>query len=226
MFAALADPAISPKVAPYIDVFHALAPIVYLSNIEVEFFELAKYIDWFLSPAFKELKIWHFELGTCDFDQSLIEHYRKECAAKQCKMLHWSDPVDSTIDYSRYGYLKNSRPAGFSSKSILHFAQLIKLSRQSTIFKKYDYGNAPDNIAKYGQATPPVYDLSLIKSKIFMYLGKVDTLADPIDTSRISSHLKNADVTEYSIADYGHMSFNLAFNSKPLYQMIIAQIDK
>ena len=226
MFAALADPAVSPKVAPYVDAFHALAPVVYLSNTKELGMLLAKPLSWLMSPAFKDLHLWHFELGTCKFDPKIVAKYQKECAKKQCKFDHDTDPIDSTIDYSTYGYTKNAEPAGYSSKCLIHYAQHISETSKETIFKKFDYGNGPDNIAKYGQAHPPHYDLSLIKSKVYLYLGKQDRLADFVDTSRISSKLTNADVTVTVLEDFGHIAFLAAVKAKQFYQSIIDRIGK
>ena len=45
-------------------------------------------------------------------------------------------------------------------------------------FHRFDYGPR-ENIKKYGQPTPPTYDLSLVKAPVYLYFGDNDPLAPP-----------------------------------------------
>lgn len=69
-------------------------------------------------------------------------------------------------------------PAGASTQSLLHYAQIIKNKE----FQLYDWGEARNN-EKYGQPTPPIIDLQKIKdtAPIAMFVGTADDLGNPTD---------------------------------------------
>ena len=61
-----------------------------------------------------------------------------------------------------------------SVDSILHYAQ----SYNSKEFTKFDYG--PDgNQERYGQPTPPVYDMSKVTAPVALVWGENDWLGVP-----------------------------------------------
>ena len=222
MFAALADPAVSPKVAPYLEAFHAFAPVVYLTNTKLQFFELAKVIDWALEPTFNFLNIKHLGLGKCSFDPTLIPKYASHCAKVQCDYDYHTDPYPKVIDYSWYGLAKNASPGGFSLRCIFHYAQLIKQNRVEPWFQKYDHGSFQENMKVYGTPFPPRYDLSNIKSKVFLYMGTADRLADRTDVEKIPAALTNAEVQLIPLEKWGHKAFISAVESGTFYKSIIA----
>ena len=51
-------------------------------------------------------------------------------------------------------------PSGSSTRPFVHYAQLSLLNRE---FKKYDFGNADENIEHYGVPVPPNHDLTNVK---------------------------------------------------------------
>ena len=65
-----------------------------------------------------------------------------------------------------------------------HWAQMVRKDR----FGKFDYGKK-NNLKKYGVEIPPSYDLSKIKSRIALFNGGQDVLANPKDVSRIAREL-------------------------------------
>ena len=64
-------------------------------------------------------------------------------------------------------------PGGSSTKNFVHFKQFVKVE----IFREFDYGSKK-NMIKYGQTTPPLYDLTKINLPVHLYVGKYDRLAD------------------------------------------------
>ena len=46
-------------------------------------------------------------------------------------------------------------------------------------FCAFDYGNAEDNQAHYGQDTPPDYDLTKVTTPVALYWSEADWLAQP-----------------------------------------------
>lgn len=98
MFAALSDDKARSKVAPYLKVFYALAPVVYLvifkifsickflnfldfqnffnffqKNNNIPIVNLGMYLYTLIDDFVKTFGINYMELGTCDWDQALIE---------------------------------------------------------------------------------------------------------------------------------------------------------
>ena len=60
-------------------------------------------------------------------------------------------------------------PSGSSTRPFVHYAQLSLLNRE---FKKYDFGNADENVEHYGVPVPPNHDLTNVKV-YFYILGKI-----------------------------------------------------
>lgn len=84
---------------------------------------------------------------------------------------------------------------------------------------KYDYGNAGDNMNHYGQATPPVYDVTEIPDDfpLFLSYGGRDSLSDVQDVHHLFQALKSHDgdkLTAQYLADYAHADFVMAVNAK------------
>eukprot|EP01017_Pseudomicrothorax_dubius_P048011 TRINITY_DN8674_c0_g1_i2.p1 TRINITY_DN8674_c0_g1~~TRINITY_DN8674_c0_g1_i2.p1 ORF type:complete len:134 (-),score=37.08 TRINITY_DN8674_c0_g1_i2:100-444(-) len=88
-------------------------------------------------------------------------------------------------------------------RSMMHFSQLI--NDPKGIFKKFDYGHKNQQV--YGSPTPPIYDLSAIKTKVYMLVGTQDRIADATDASRLRDELPNH---EYKEIHHGHVSMIFA----------------
>lgn len=81
-------------------------------------------------------------------------------------------------------YVLGHTPAGASTQTVLHYAQLVNSGR----FCKYDYGSK-ENIKRYGQSKPPEYDLSKVKTPVTLMWGQNDWLADPRDVKYLAKKL-------------------------------------
>ncbi|KAI3702607.1 hypothetical protein L6452_28353 [Arctium lappa] len=98
-----------------------------------------------------------------------------------------------------------------ATKNVIHLAQ-----RTITM---YDYGNVYSNQKRYGQSTPPVYDMGRIPKDFPMYLsyGGKDALSDVEDVNtllnRFNDHVPDKLVQQFK-EDYGHVDFILATNAK------------
>ena len=60
-----------------------------------------------------------------------------------------------------------------------HYGQNLQLPVEG--FKRFDMGSDAANIAKYGQSSPPDYDLSLLDFPIAILAGTLDHLVVPKD---------------------------------------------
>lgn len=84
--------------------------------------------------------------------------------------------------------------------------------------QKYDYGET-ENQQRYGQATPPIYDLTKIRGPLALFFGLEDRLANPIDGKWLVGQL-NSDSIVYlnQTLPIGHEGFlwgeNMDYYSK------------
>ena len=112
------------------------------------------------------------------------------------------------IDYERLGkniYLYE--PGGTSLQNMKHWIQIYKAKR----VQKYDYGNAIENLAHYGQITPPVYDLKKMKGysiPSIMTISDADPFANPQDTLDFIDNIENKNVVNVlSLTNYNHIDY-------------------
>ncbi|WJX82732.1 hypothetical protein P8452_65454 [Trifolium repens] len=108
------------------------------------------------------------------------------------------------INSSRIDYYLQYEPQLVSTKSLIHFSQMIRTGN----IAKYDYGAG--NQQHYGQPFPPTYDLTNIPNDfpIFIGYGGADML---------SSELKNHDpnkLVQVFVQNYAHADFIVGINAK------------
>jgi len=109
----------------------------------------------------------------------------------------------TNFNISRLGVYVAHFMSGDSVKQLQWLSQQIKTG----VFKKFDYGPA-GNQQKYGQSTPPLYDLKAISVPTAFFYGQKDPLADPSDVARTMRTMNQ----QYVIANdnspgYAHMEF-------------------
>lgn len=75
-------------------------------------------------------------------------------------------------------------PSGASARCYVHYGQLIH--QKEPAFLRYDFGET-ENMKRYGQATPPAYNISAIEFPIAIASGSLDDLADPKDVAWFAS---------------------------------------
>ncbi|XP_010688923.1 triacylglycerol lipase 2 isoform X1 [Beta vulgaris subsp. vulgaris] len=111
-------------------------------------------------------------------------------------------------------FLKHE-PQPTATKNMIHFSQM---ARDGTI-ARYDYLDVTMNMERYGQAKPPVYDLTDIPNNLPLFIahGGRDELADVDDVKFLLDNLKNHDKDKLYlqfIEDYAHADYVLAMNAK------------
>lgn len=228
MFAALSDPSTQAFVNTYINVFIALAPVVYVANATSK---LVKYLagDSVLIDACKLFGIDEWLPGACSKTsaQSEFEHY--------CCLL---DPllcdafISLVADYDprydnekRFPIFVEHNPSGSSMHSLLHYRQLYEESKLKQVFRRFDYGRT-ENEKKYGQATPPPYDLTLINLPIRGFTGLDDELGDPTDSAMLAADLQRLgkDYKSYTYNNCGHLTFMWAKDPAQMFKDILGEI--
>ena len=115
---------------------------------------------------------------------------------------------DPSIDYTeRYDMYMSNCPSGAGYKDFIHYGQNIAAKEMS--FKRYDMGSAKANKAKYGQSSPPDYDLKLLNFPLAVFSGSKDLLADPKDVAWTVDQMKDTIIFDHEYY-LGHMSFAIA----------------
>ena len=111
------------------------------------------------------------------------------------------------IDYERLG--KNIflyEPGGSSVQNLKHWIQIHKAKR----VQKYDFGTL-ENIKKYGQPTPPIYDLKKMKQysiPSLMTTSDADPFANPQDTLDFINNIENKNIVNIlSLTNYNHIDY-------------------
>jgi len=107
-------------------------------------------------------------------------------------------------------------PAGTSSYTILQYAQGVK----SKEFMGFDWGDDDSNMAHHDSVLPPMYDLSKINTKIALFWGDNDWLAQAGDLIKIIMKVPTI-VENYEVPwpEWNHLDFLYAIDID-LYQNI------
>jgi lysosomal acid lipase/cholesteryl ester hydrolase len=96
------------------------------------------------------------------------------------------------------------------------------------VVAKYNYGRSYYNVMHYGEARPPVYNLSNIPHDLplFVSYGGQDALSDVRDVMLLLDNFKFHDVDKLSvqfIKDYAHADFIMGVNAKDVvYNQVVA----
>jgi pimeloyl-ACP methyl ester carboxylesterase len=114
-----------------------------------------------------------------------------------------TDLISSNDNTPRFPVILAHEPGGTSIQNLQHWAQMSTLPAYR--MQKYDYG-AAGNLQHYGQATPPVYNLSNVNVPHAMFLGVDDKLADPVDGAWLMTQLRTIIYAETNLPA-GHLTF-------------------
>uniref|UniRef100_A0A1A9WSD2 Lipase n=1 Tax=Glossina brevipalpis TaxID=37001 RepID=A0A1A9WSD2_9MUSC len=108
--------------------------------------------------------------------------------------------------------LIETHPAGGSSNQVTHFIQLYVSHK----FRQFDWGEKK-NMALYGQAEPPDYNLTKLSAPMYLYYGNKDGLCAPKDVDKLVANLPSSAIP-YRIPDssFNHLDFIVAYHIKEL----------
>ncbi|KAI3789454.1 hypothetical protein L2E82_02249 [Cichorium intybus] len=115
-------------------------------------------------------------------------------------------------------------PQASSTKNMIHIAQMI---REGTI-RMYDYKDGGQNRRRYGQPTPPTYNIANIPKNLplFMSHGGADSLSDVEDVKHLLRTLKDHDRNKIVVqfkGDYAHADFVMGVNARQVvYEPLMA----
>jgi len=185
-----------------IKTYLAMGPVATLNYVQTPI----KY----LAPFATEINFLLQLLGTGEFlpSDGVISWFAQDCSSTLevlCEnilfVLCGYDMEE--LNATRLDVYTSHTPAGTSTWAMIHYAQEIDVGR----FRHCDWG-AAENYDRYGQDTPPDYDVSLVTVPTALFWGQNDLLADPQDVEILSYSLPNL-IGSYQTgnADWAHMDF-------------------
>jgi len=235
MFAKLClDPAFSSKLACYV----AMGPVASVQNVRGFFYLLAQLrvdkLVWHLGyrkKIFSPDSYVSSLLGVfCDLFPLVVDDSLRILCGKP------KQPMSPAL-LSDWG---DHEPGGTSILNMAHWAQAMRRtntpgptspsSPPSTCrFTMFDYGTR-ENTRRYGQPTPPNYDLGRFPASLPVLLcaGSVDTLATPKDVQWLRLHLgASTNVQSIALDGYDHTDYLWSPDApKTLYPQIIPFLNK
>ncbi|NXO20410.1 LICH hydrolase, partial [Cisticola juncidis] len=112
-------------------------------------------------------------------------------------------------------------PAGTSVKNVIHWHQILRADQ----FQAYDYG-CKENMKKYNQTAPPVYQIEEVKIPIAVWSGGQDSFADPQDMAKLLPRITNLIYHEH-FPSWGHLDFIWGLDAtEKMYLKIIEILKK
>jgi len=116
-------------------------------------------------------------------------------------LLLTAGPESHQMNHTRVPVYIAHAPAGVSTQTFAHYGQII-MSRK---FQMYDYGSSK-NKDRYGQVTPPQYDVSQIEVPTYLFWGDDDWLAPPADVEMLIPKLRNV-IGKTFLKKFNHLDF-------------------
>uniref|UniRef100_A0A8C2YRV3 Lipase n=3 Tax=Chinchilla lanigera TaxID=34839 RepID=A0A8C2YRV3_CHILA len=130
----------------------------------------------------------------------------------------WAGFNKKNMNMSRMDVYMSHAPTGSSVQNILHLKQLYRADE----FRAYDWGSEAENMQRYNQSQPPVYDLTALKVPTAVWAGGRDILVTPQDVARILPQIGNLCYFQM-LPDWNHFDFVWGLDApQRLYHKIIA----
>lgn len=223
MFAAASSESLDPFLTSALnslDLFVALAPVAYVSHLQSKI--LVKMANSDLVERFyKRGKYEFLPYGPLDTAAAEIcQEVEHACASFLMAICGPSRHLNA----SRIQVYVSNTPAGTSLQNMAHWMQGVLVDS----FQRYDFGSEQSNIQHYGQAQPPLYNLSSLAVRTALFAGEHDYLADPVDVERLVSELpaKWVVFSDY-LQTFAHLDYVWAPSAgRQVYPKVVALLDK
>jgi len=214
-----------PEYQEYIHLASLLAPVAYVDNMISPLKYIAPFTDqvWWITEF---LGLGEF-LPSNSFIDWIAGFFCDEgilqgvCSNVIYILAGWDEAqVNTTLLETIFQHT----PAGTSTNTLIQFGQEIN----SKNFCAFDYGNAEDNQAHYGQETPPDYDLTKVTVPVALYWSEADWLAQPADVIKILTKLPNIFANyEVPYEGWAHLDFTYGIDAnKYVYEEVMKNMEK
>lgn len=158
------------------------------------------------------------------FPEQIVKRYckgdKKSCENPMLLLVNGGSPL---LEPKLMEDVMNHTPSGTSAKTIIHFVQLAKTG----FFQMFDYG-AANNVRKYKNGTPEIYNLKKVTLPLALFSSPSDWLATVSDIKTILPLLPNVNVHHVVKADnFGHYDFVWSPDAPDLvFNFILPLLDK
>ena len=231
MFAALSDDKTKDYVNSKVNVFLALAPIVYLANQDSTILNIFAYGSVGIKELADVFGVHSLFPGPCSETSAQAAFQTELCRLLPPLCRAFLTIADANPKYdntARIPYFMKHEPSGSSIMQFLHYKQYVLQNGKHPEFTMYDYGYA-ENKKIYGQTTPPNWNLANIKTKVRAFVGRQDNLGDVKDNSLLAARLNSlgVDANFKFYDDCGHMTFmwSLPPTANAIFKDVISEIE-
>lgn len=115
--------------------------------------------------------------------------------------------------------LAETHPAGSSTNQLIHYVQGYYVNT----FRQFDHG-VEENIIRYGQPSPPDYQLDKITSPVYIYYSEYDEISTAEDIRKLASKLPNLILNHLVTSpNWTHMDFVVGLDIKRQINDLIVQ---
>lgn len=195
-----------PKLGEKVNLFVALSPVVYVNH------QKSPLVNWLVkldaAQIFALFGLKSFlpsswilkDIAKLFCDGGIFTDVCEDVIFALCG----TDPEkDHNLDKDRLADYLTHTPAGTSVQNMVHWAQAVSAND----FQMYDFGK-DENEKKYGQPTPPLYNLTAFNVSVAFFSGGDDYLGDPEDVLRLAGLLPERLLVFNNFQeDYEHLDF-------------------
>ncbi|XP_056671031.1 lipase member K-like [Monodelphis domestica] len=198
---------IDPKLAQRIKMFFGLAPVVFLKGSKNPPTKIYPFLEAVVKAVLCEKRI----LPHTKFNRFLgtkicsLQIFRWLC---EKIFLDFISDDYRNLNMSRLDVFLSNLPGGTSIQNIVHWGQIVT----SGHLQAFDWKKPALNMAHYNQVTPPLYNVTLMRTPTALWSGGTDVVADPTDVDSLLSILPNL-VYHKRIPHYTHLDFCFGVDS-------------
>jgi len=211
-----ADPVFAQK----IKMFFALAPVSTVGYVTSNLRKVAPFtsaiyavLDTLGIASLGSLSwLVHFIEPSCDYSNPV-----SEALCNSLINLIVGPLTGGNLNATRVPVYLSHNPAGESVQDVVHFGQMVNSKKM----QKFDFGTV-QNLIKYHQLSPPVYNVAAMKVPAVLYWSLDDNSADPDDVGLLLQKLTNQHQA-IQVPGYSHVDFIWAVDARRyIYDGMIA----